>query len=183
MERRKEPCDGGLVRLLCALDGGLNLLYLACMWLAGSLLVLLCLLVLYGIVARIIGAYSGGASDVAGYVMASASFLAMARTFRTRGHIHVSLLVSRLPSVIYRRARIVAHIIMFLATAYVAVYMSRLVYFSYQFKERSEGADAILLWLPQLPVAFGAAVFAVAVLHSAVDVVIGRLDEREAVAQ
>lgn len=48
---------------------------------------------------------------------------------------------------------------------YFAFYMCRLVWFSYDFQERSEGADAILLWIPQTPVAIGAVMFAVSVVH------------------
>jgi hypothetical protein len=36
---------------------------------------------------------------------------------------------------------------------------------SYDFQERSEGADEILIWIPQTSVAFGSLIFFVAVLH------------------
>ena len=78
-----------------SLSRGLDRLYLWCVWLSGVLLILLCLLVLWSILARIVGVFSGGATDVAGYVMATSTFTALAYTFRTNGHIRVGLLIQR----------------------------------------------------------------------------------------
>lgn len=148
----------------------LDRLYSGCLYLAGALLVSLCLLVLYSIVARLLGLYAGGASDIAGYLMAAATFLALAPTFRARGHIYVSLLTSRLTPSSQHYLSLAAHALMFATTAALAFYLSRLAYFSYQYQERSEGADAILLYLPQLPVALGSIIFAVSVAHSGIGI-------------
>lgn len=148
----------------------LNALYAGCAAAACAMLFLLFSLVLFGIGARLFGAYSGGASDIAGYVMAAATFLALAPTFRAGGHICVSLFVDKLPLRARHHISLAAHALMFAAAAALSVYMARLAYFSYLFGARSEGADAMLLWIPQLPAAFGAGVFALAVLHSAVEV-------------
>ena len=56
--------------------------------------------------------------------------------------------------------------VMSIVMTFLAFYMYRLVYDSWDFGERSEGADAILIWIPQLPVAIGAFLLAVSVLHS-----------------
>ena len=73
----------------------LDRIYLIGAWGAGALLVLLCCLVLYSILARLIGLFAGGASDIAGYVMATSTFMALAYTFRTEGHIRVTLITQR----------------------------------------------------------------------------------------
>ncbi|AVO37438.1 TRAP transporter small permease [Pukyongiella litopenaei] len=134
--------------------------------LAGVGLVCLCLLVLYSILARLLGLYAGGATDFAGYVMATATFLALADTFRTNGHIRVQLLVQKIIGTPRRVIEILCLAIMSGATAYLAYYLARLTHDSYDFGERSEGADAVLLWMPQTPVAFGAALLALSVLHT-----------------
>jgi len=36
---------------------------------------------------------------------------------------------------------------------------------SYKFQERSEGADEILIWIPQTSVAIGSTIFFICVLH------------------
>lgn len=133
---------------------------------AGALLVLLCGLVLYSILARAFGLYAGGATDFAGYVMATSTFLALAYTFRSDGHIRVQLLIQRMQHGPRRGVEIFCLGFMSAITAYVAYYMIRLAYDSYDFGERSEGADAVLLWIPQTPVAVGATLLAIAALHS-----------------
>lgn len=135
-------------------------------WGAGALLVLLCSLVIYSILSRLFGFYAGGATDVAGYVMATSSFLALSYTFRTQGHIRVTLFIDRSFGGTRRMFELVALAVMSIATAFIAFYMYRLAYDSYDFGERSEGADAILLWIPQTPVAIGSTLLAIAVLHT-----------------
>ncbi len=149
-------------RLSNALDG----LYRIGAAASGLLLVLLCCLVLYSIASRIFGFFAGGATDVAGYVMATSTFLALAYTFRTQGHIRVALLIQKFTGPARRRVEILCHAIMSLVAVFLAYYMIRLVYDSWDFGERSEGADAILIWIPQLPVAVGASLLALAVVHS-----------------
>ncbi len=36
---------------------------------------------------------------------------------------------------------------------------------SYEFQERSEGADEILIWIPQTTVALGSSIFFICVFH------------------
>ncbi len=154
-----------------AIGKTLDRIYRLAAYFAGALLVFLTLLVLYSILARLIGTFSGGASDMAGYVMATCTFMALPYTFRSQGHIRVSLLVNRLHTTNRRRSEIFALGYMSVLTAYLAWYMTRLALDSYDFGERSEGADAILLWIPQTPVAVGAILFAIAVFHTFIEVI------------
>jgi len=133
-------------------------------WASGGLLILLCSLVLYSILARLIGFFAGGATDIAGYVMATSTFLALAYTFRTGGHIRVALLIQGFKGNARRRIEIFCYAIMSAVALFVAVYMFRLALDSYKFGDRSQGADAILMWIPQTPVAIGAALLSTAVL-------------------
>lgn len=133
---------------------------------AGILLIFLCLLVLYSILARLFGLYAGGATDVAGYVMATSTFLALAYTFRSKGHIRVSLLIQNIGGAKRRAIEIFCLGFMSLVTSFVAYYMTRLAVDSYDFGERSEGADAVLLWIPQTPVAIGSTLLAISVIHT-----------------
>jgi len=135
-------------------------------WAAGGLLLLLCGLVLYSILARLVGFFAGGATDVAGYVMATSTFLALAYTFRSEGHIRVALLIQKFTGNARRRIEIFCYGIMSAVTIFIAYYMYRLAYDSYEFGDRSQGADAILMWIPQTPVAIGAILLAISVLHS-----------------
>ncbi|GIT89994.1 C4-dicarboxylate ABC transporter substrate-binding protein [Jannaschia pagri] len=133
---------------------------------AGALLVGLCGLILYSVVGRLFGLYLGGVNDLAGYVMATSTFMALSYTFRTNGHIRVGLVIQRFHGRRRQWLETVCLAIMSAVACFLAYYMGRLVYFSYQFGERSEGADATPLWIPQTPVALGAGLLAIAVLHS-----------------
>jgi len=114
------------------------------------------------------GLYLGGVNDLSGYVMATSTFMAMSYTFRTGGHIRVGLVINRFTGSTRRSLEVLCLAIMAAAVWFIAFYMGRLVYFSYIFGERSEGADAIYMWIPQTPVAIGSTLFAIAVTHSLV---------------
>ena len=143
----------------------LDRIYVIGAWGAGALLVLLCCLVLYSILARLLGWFAGGASDVAGYVMATSTFMALAYTFRSEGHIRVTLITQRFLGATRRGFELWAHFVVSCVASFIAYYMIRLVVDSYEFGERSEGADAILLWIPQTPVAIGSILFAISTIH------------------
>lgn len=168
---------GGAIRigaLASRADSFLRRIYAGCAWLSAALLISLCLLVAFGIVARVFGIYGGGATDIAGYVMAAGTFLALAPAFRSGAHIYVSFLANMLPPHRRRVLSLCAHAAMFCAAASLAFYLARLAYFSYLFESRSEGADALPLWIPQAPAAFGAAIFAASVLHSGAEIAFGK---------
>ena len=45
-------------------------------------------------------------------------------------------------------------------------YLLRMVYVSYDFGDRSDGSDEIFIWIPQVPMAVGFAVFAICLVHA-----------------
>ena len=53
-------------------------------------------------------------------------------------------------------------------SCYLGYYLLRMVYVSHLFEDRSDGSDELLIWIPQVPMAFGFAVFAVALVHAVV---------------
>lgn len=157
---------------MTALSKALDKVYLGAAWFSGGLLILMACLVLFSVLARIIGIYSGGSTDVAGYVMATCTFMALSYTFRSHGHIRVSLLISRTSGATHRFLTVFCLGVMSLLITYFAFYMGRLAYDSWKWGEKSQGADAILLWIPQVPVAVGATLFAISVIHTFVEVLI-----------
>ena len=50
-------------------------------------------------------------------------------------------------------------------SGYLAFYFIKMLIISYKFQERSEGADEILIWIPQTSVAVGSAIFFISVFH------------------
>ena len=149
-----------------AISNGLDWVYRIAGYLAGAFLVAFCALVIYRILARLFDLYDAGAGDIAGYGMATSTFLALAYAFRTHGHIRVQLVVQQFTGRARQGLEIVCLTVMTVVSVFIAWYMTRLAYDSYDFGERSEGADAWLVWIPQAPVAAGAWLLALAVVHT-----------------
>lgn len=125
-----------------------------------------CLVAMLGvIVAQMAARWSGvtfpGSTEYAGYLMASASFLAFAHALNRGAHIRVSLALSALGR--YRRwGELWCLVVATAASLYLAFYAARLVWWSRKLGDVSQGQDATPLWLVQLPMAFGAALLALA---------------------
>ena len=50
-------------------------------------------------------------------------------------------------------------------SGYLAFYFIKMLLISYKFQERSEGADEILIWIPQTSLALGSLIFFICILH------------------
>jgi TRAP-type C4-dicarboxylate transport system permease small subunit len=151
----------------------LDRFYDACAALAGVALAMIAVLILWQAIARWIGVSAQGLSEWAGYMMAAASFLAFAHTFRRGGHIRVMLMLQHLRPDARRRAEIVAHAIGVALTAFLAFYAVRFVIVSYRFEEMSEGSDAMPLWIPRMAMALGSVALFLAVTQSFVEILRG----------
>ncbi len=151
--------------MLARVDHALTMLYRYCGYAAAVFMVIIGVLVLLSIFTRLFSIYIPGLTEYSGYSMAAASFLALAYTFHASGHIRVEILISRF-SPNYRR--IAEYWCLGAATCislFFAWFMTRLMYFSWKFEERSEGADAILVWKPQALAVAGSVILAIAVIH------------------
>jgi hypothetical protein len=58
--------------------------------------------------------------------------------------------------------------------SFVAVYMVKLLYYSWVYKDRSDGSDAMLLGIVQIPMVLGFIVFAVCLIHALVKLLFRR---------
>lgn len=140
----------------------LDLVYDLAGWLAAAALVALFLVVLASIGTRLVGMPFPGSTDYAGYLMATASFLAMAHTLRHGAHIRVELIEQALPAR-GRHALMVAATVLGAGMAwYLAWFSVRVVQVSRMLGDVSQGQDATPLWLPQLVMAGGSLLLATA---------------------
>ena len=97
--------------------------------------------------------------------MASASFFALAYTFVEGGHIRITLFLEKLSGNKRKLIEIWCLGVASLFSGYLAFYFIKMLIISYKFQERSEGADEILIWIPQTSVAIGSSIFFISVLH------------------
>ena len=140
----------------------LDRLYDATAALGALAMVLLLAMVMLSIVSRQIGFNVPGVDAYAGYMMAAAGFLAMAHTLKKGEHIRVTLLVSSLQGAARRGIEVWALFAASLLALLSAFYSCKLAWQSHAFHDISTSNDATPLWLPQLSMAIGAVVLAIA---------------------
>jgi TRAP-type C4-dicarboxylate transport system permease small subunit len=141
---------------------GLDALYDGAAWLAGLFMVALLLAVLASILGRQFHFNIPGTDAYAGYMMAGAGFLALAHTLKRDEHIRVTLLLQALSPRARHRLEIWALLAASVLAGLVAFYSMRLAWQSHAFNDISTGNDATPLWLPQLSMALGTTILAIA---------------------
>ena len=152
----------------------LDKVYAAGIILAALFMILIAGLTLAQVIGRFFGIVVPDAGDIAGYSMAGATFLALAHTFRTGGHIRVNLLLTHVPRGLRRALEIWCVFFLCMVGALFAGFAINMVVDSYAFGDVSTGMIAIPLWIPQLSMAAGAVLLEIAVIEELVRVLRGQ---------
>ena len=174
-------CAKGIA--MAAVRAALDGLYRLCGVLAAACLVAILGLILLQVVSRLVELpfrFVGG-PNYAGYAMAGASFLGFAYALNHGAHIRVTLALGALGRLrwwgevwCYAFASLTACLFAFHAVAFT--YESWCGVYSKStgrcFPEISQGLDATPLWIPQLAMAFGALVLAIAFLDNLVTLLV-----------
>lgn len=113
---------------------------------------------------KILGLAIPSYTEIAGFLLAGASFLALAYTFKRAGHIRVTLILQILPKPIQKICNIFALIFGFAIAAYASYNCILLTYKSFSYNDLSTGLIAIPLWIPQMVMTLGLMIFALALL-------------------
>tara|TARA_Y100000768_G_C23529898_1_gene474310 strand:+ start:68 stop:559 length:492 start_codon:yes stop_codon:yes gene_type:complete len=151
--------------MFCKIDNYLRILYRLSGYLAAFFLIMIAIFILTGIASRIFGFYIRGLAEYSGYSMAASSFFALAYTFVEGGHIRITLFLEKVSNYKKKYLEIWCLSIASLFSGYLAFYFMKMLVVSYKFQERSEGADEILIWIPQTSVAIGSLIFFISVFH------------------
>lgn len=141
---------------------GLDLIYLASGVLAALCLIAILFLIVVQMLARWTGEVFPGAPEYAGYAMAAASFLAFANALNRGAHIRVSILLNALPAGARRLMEIWCFGVGAAIAWYFVFYAQKFVFWSWKFKDISQGQDKTLLWMPQSLMLLGAVILAIA---------------------
>ncbi len=152
--------------MLYKIDNYLRILYRLSGYIAAVFLILVATFILTGIASRIFGFYIRGLAEYSGYSMAASSFLALAYTFGEKGHIRITLFLEKSKEKIRRLFELWSLLVASFFSGFLSYYFIKMLIVSIQFGERSEGADEIYIWIPQLSVAIGSTIFFVCVLHN-----------------
>jgi TRAP-type C4-dicarboxylate transport system permease small subunit len=167
MPASQQPARGPVGRAL-------DRVYDAAASLAAIAMVLLLAMVLLSIVSRQLGFNVPGVDAYAGYMMAAAGFLALAHTLKRGEHIRVTLLLGALHGAARRGLEVWALAAATLLAALFAAYSCKLAWQSHAFHDISTSNDATPLWIPQLSMAIGAIVLAIAFVDELVLEIRGR---------
>ena len=147
------------------IDNFLKIIYRFSGYIAAIFLILVAAFILTGIASRIFGFYIRGLAEYSGYCMAASSFFALSYTFVEGGHIRITLFLEKISGIKKKLLEIWCLVIASFYSGYVAFYFLKMLMISYEFQERSEGADEILIWIPQTTVALGSSIFFICVFH------------------
>ena len=140
------------------LDG----LYLLCGVIASLFLICILTIIVLQMLARWTGQTFPGATDYAGYCMAAASFFAFAHALNRGAHIRVSLLLNAMAPGPRRWLETWCFTIGTALAWYFFYYAQKAAYWSWKFKDVSQGQDATPIWIPQMAMVIGSLVFAIA---------------------
>ena len=151
--------------MLKVIDKNLRKFYKFSGFIASVFLVFVAIFILIGISSRIFGFYIRGLAEYSGYCMAAATFFALAYTFVEGGHIRITLFLEKVSITKKNILELWCLIVATYFSGYLAYYFVKMLIVSYKFQERSEGADEILIWIPQTSVALGSVIFFTCVFH------------------
>ena len=140
----------------------LDSLYDSAAYLAALFMVGLLVMVLLSILGRQMHFHLPGTDAYAGYLMAGSGFLALAHTLKRGEHIRVTLLLGALKGKAHRALEIWALGAASFLAWLSAWYSCRLSWQSYTFHDISTSTDATPLWIPQLTMAIGNVILALA---------------------
>ena len=143
-------------------------------YIAAVFLILVAVFILTGIISRIFNFYIRGLAEYSGYSMAASSFFALAYTFYDKAHIRITLFLEKLDKKKKRFSEIWCLSVASFFSGFLAFYFIKMTIISIKFKERSEGADEIRIWISQTSVVIGSLVFFICVFHHLVFSILNR---------
>jgi TRAP-type C4-dicarboxylate transport system permease small subunit len=140
----------------------LDTLYNSAAALAALFLIGLLGMVMLSILGRQLHFHVPGTDAYAGYLMAASGFLALAHTLKRGEHIRVTLLLAALKGNFKKVLSLWALAFASALATLIAFYSCRLVWQSHVFNDVSTASDATPLWIPQLAMALGTVILAIA---------------------
>ena len=155
----------------------LDFVYNSAAALAALFMIGLLAMVLLSIVSRQMHFNVPGIDAYAGYLMAGSGFLALAHTFKKGEHIRVTLVINALKGGAKRAVEVWALAAASLLALLFAFYSGKLAWQSHVFNDISTSNDATPLWLPQIAMALGTSIFALALIDELVLALLGKRTE------
>jgi TRAP-type C4-dicarboxylate transport system permease small subunit len=137
--------------------------YLWCGYMAALAMVLIFTVTMVQILGRAVGINIRGLTDYVGYFMAGSAFLALPHALNRGSHVKISLFL-QMAGPLRGGLEKLAYALTSAIAIWLAYYSCSLVYWSYKLGDISQGQDATPMWIPQVPMAVGMVMLAVAVV-------------------
>jgi len=169
----------GAAFLRRALDG----IYLGSACLGAASILGIGLLIAAQVVGREFGFQVKGADDLTAWSVVAAGFLPLAHTYRSNGHVRVTLLVERLHGVARRLLEFLVLLLALHLVGFLCLSAFDMVRDSLRFGDLSNGLIVIPLWIPQFPMALGSLIFLVAIIDDIVVSIAGGMPAHRRAAQ
>ncbi len=131
-----------------------------------SALSIVCIMLLISgqIVARWFNSHIPSSDDISGYLVVWATYLGLAYAMQQASHIRVELFLTRCSSKTARRLNLVVCVIALVLVGFLLYYTTALMLESYEYEDKTDGEIAMPLWLVQLPMVVGNAMFLIAIV-------------------
>lgn len=124
---------------------------------------------------RAVGLIVPSIAEICGFLLAAASFLALAKTLTSFSHIRVGMLVDRFPPRLRQWTEVLAGAAASLIGVYATVAVARLAWKSFAFNDVSYGIVPVPLALPQAVMALGLAILTIALVDLTVRIARGSM--------
>ncbi|OQX45951.1 MAG: TRAP transporter small permease [Candidatus Sedimenticola endophacoides] len=131
---------------------------------AGICLATMALLIMAQIVGRWFGVVIPSTEDFSGFLLAATSFLALAYTLRSGGHIRVNLFITHIHGPLRNLIEGTVLLLALILVCYAAWSTTMLTIESWEFDEVSQGYIPVPLWIPQVPMALGLVILSIALV-------------------
>lgn len=154
----------------------LDRMYAVALWLAALCLLAISLMVGAQVAGRVVDAVFKlvglpppgfvilSMAEIAGYLLAAASFLALAGTLKAGAHIRVTMVLGALREPVRRMVELVAFAGAATLSAYMTWHMAHFALVSFQFGEVSTGVIPVPLAIPQTVMAVGLLMLTIAIV-------------------
>jgi TRAP-type C4-dicarboxylate transport system permease small subunit len=138
------------------------------------------------IIAQVGGRLAGfviDSTETAGFCLAASTFLGLAHTFRSGGHIRVNLLIRGAKGRLRQAIELWCVGLSVVGVAFATWQALDFVYFSWAFNEISPGLMAVPFWIPRAGMALGLLILTIALADEFVQILLGAEPSYEANAE
>lgn len=157
----------------------LDKLYDACGYIAAAFMAGIAVAIIAQMAARMRG-ITLDSTEAAGFCLAAATFFGLAHTFRRGAHVRITLAAAHMPPRMKHWVEAFNCLLGVVVVGFLGWHITELAIQSYAFNDVSPGLLAMPFWIPQLGVAVGIIVLAVALIDELLWVLSGRAPRYDA---